>query len=231
MDDDLPERIFADPVWHALDTSHRRFASILGEACRYPADVAPFAAVASPSIAALSELRSLMTLGESIWIFGQGHSQVRGLFVEQSLDSFQMVLPKTAVLPPSTGEIAKLSDASAPDMVELTSLAFPGFFRAKTCNMGSYYGVQFDGKLIAMGGERIRIEKFVEISAVCTHPDYRGQGYGASIIGQLVGNHRRDGLVSWLHVSCSNRKAIELYLRLGFVVVRKIALSRLSRNE
>jgi hypothetical protein len=50
---DLPESLFANPVLHALQTRHRHFAVSTGEACRYPADVAPFAAVARPSKSAL----------------------------------------------------------------------------------------------------------------------------------------------------------------------------------
>jgi predicted GNAT family acetyltransferase len=142
-----------------------------------------------------------------------------------------MVLPPTAGLPATNAEVRQLSDSNALEMVELTNLAFPGFFRERTYEMGSYFGVRVDGKLVAMGGERMMINEFVELSAVCTHPAHRGKGYGASIIGRLAGNHRRDGLVSWLHVSCANRNAIQLYLRLGFEVVRKIGVSRLSRKK
>jgi ribosomal protein S18 acetylase RimI-like enzyme len=231
MDHSLPERIFADPVWHALETTQRRFAVSWGEACRYPADIAPFGAVASPTVAALNQLRALLALGESIWIFGQGHPRVPGLLVEQTAECFQMVLPEKAALPPSNEEVRRLPDESASEMVELTSLAFPGFFRDKTCQMGSYYGARFDGKLIAMGGERMMLDNYVEISAVCTHPGYRGKGYASSIIGQLAKDHRRDGMVSWLHVSCVNRNAIELYLRLGFKIVHKVAVSQFCRKE
>jgi GNAT superfamily N-acetyltransferase len=231
MDYDLPERIFADPVWHALEMTHRRFAVSLGEARCYLADVAPFAAVSSPTEPALNQLRSLMALGESVWIFGQGHPHVPGLFLEKTVECFQMALPDSAVLPVSNSEVKRLPDESAPDMVELTGQAFPGFFRDKTCQMGSYYGVRLDGKLIAMGGERMMIDNYVEISAVCTHPAHRGKGYAASIIGQLARDHREDSCVSWLHVSCDNHNAIELYLRLGFEVVRKVAVSSLCRKE
>ena len=231
MDHALPERIFADPVWHALESTHRRFAVSLGEARRYPADIIPFAAVASPTQQAFDQLRSLLAPGESIWIFGLADSSVPGLFIEQKLDCYQMVLPPTAELPATNAEVRQLSCDCAPEMVELTNLAFPGFFRDRTCEMGSYFGVRVDGKLVAMGGERMRIDEFVELSAVCTHPAHRGRGYGASIIGHLAGNHRRGGLVSWLHVSCANRNAIQLYLRLGFEVVRKIGVSRVWREE
>ncbi len=231
MDHALPERIFADPVWHALESTHRRFAVSLGEARRYPADIAPFAAVASPTRKAFDQLRSLLALGESVWIFGPADSSAPGLFIQQSLDCYQIVLPPTVELPATNADVKQLSGGCAPEMVELTNMAFPGFFRDRTCEMGSYFGVRVDCKLVAMGGERLRINEFVELSAVCTHPAHRGKGYGASIIGQLAGNHRRGGLVSWLHVSCENRNAIQLYLRLGFEIVRKIGVSRVSRKE
>jgi len=142
-----------------------------------------------------------------------------------------MALPETMALPALNDEIRKLPDESASEMMELTSVAFPGFFRDKTCQMGTYYGIRSGGKLVSMGGERMMLDNYVEISAVCTHPGHRGKGYAAGIIGQLARDHRRDGLVSWLHVSCENRNAIELYLRLGFQVVHKVAVSQFSRTE
>ena len=89
-------------------------------------------------------------------------------------------------------------------MVALTTLAFPSFFRSRTCEMGSYYGVRScTGELLAMGGERLQLDGYSETSALCTHPSFRGQGFAVSLIWHLVRNHRRDGLVSWLHVGCA----------------------------
>ena len=69
-------------------------------------------------------------------------------------------------------------------MVALTTLAFPSFFRSRTCEMGSYYGVRScTGELLAMGGERLQLDGYSEISALCTHPSFRGQGFAASLIG------------------------------------------------
>ena len=90
-------------------------------------------------------------------------------------------------------------------MVALTTLAFPSFFRSRTCEMGSYYGVRScTGELLAMGGERLQLDGYSEISALCTHPSFRGQGFAVRLIWHLVRNHRRDGLVSWLHVGCAD---------------------------
>jgi GNAT superfamily N-acetyltransferase len=227
---DLPESLFANPVWHALQTKHRHFALSRGEACRYPADVAPFAAVAMPSESALQSLHSLIAPGEYLWLIGESYPSVPDLSCVGNLDCLQMVLPEEVTPPPPSPGIVPLSSANALEMVALTDLAFPGFFRSRTFEMGSYYGIRSEGELIAMGGERITLDGYPEISGVCTHTDHRGKGHAASLIWHLVRNHRRNGLVSWLHVSAENHHAIELYLRLGFTIARKVKLHRLCRN-
>ena len=227
---DLPEHLFANPVWHALHTKHRHFAVSAGDACRYPAEVAPFAAIAAPTAAALEQLHSLLAPGESIWLIGENHPPVPYLSLEMTLPCLQMVLCEDAGPPASTIEIVPLTEANAEEMVALTNLAFPGFFRARTCEMGAYYGVRSKGELIAMGGERLMLDGYPEISGVCTHPSHRGKGLAASLIGQLAREHRRNGLVSWLHVGVENRHAIELYLRIGFRQVRQVVVNRICRK-
>jgi predicted GNAT family acetyltransferase len=201
-----------------------------GDACRYPAEVVPFAAVAAPTAVALQQLHSLLVPGESLWLIGGNYPHVPELRFEETLECLQMTLPEEVVPPDPTIEIASLSDANAAEMVALTDLAFPGFFRRRTCEMGSYYGVRSDNELIAMGGERLMLEGYSEISGVCTHPAHRGKGLAASLIWRLVRDHRRDGLVSWLHVAAANRRALDLYLRLGFEVVGTVTLQRIGRN-
>ena len=206
---DLPERLFLNPVWHALHTKHRDFALEAGEACRYPADVAPFAAVGASSVSAgVEELNRIDTL-----------------------KCLQMVLPDEVKPPEREMDLVPLSTEDAPAMVALTDVAFPGFFRSRTYAMGSYFGIRAEGKLIAMGGERLKLDGYPEVSGVCTHPDHRGKGYAASLIWEVVRKHRRDGDVSWLHVASANRKAIELYHRMGFVTSREVTLHRVSRTN
>jgi predicted GNAT family acetyltransferase len=229
---DLPEHLFANPVWNALHSEHHHFSVSAGKnACRYPADVVPFVAVDAPTIASMQQLHSLLAPNESVWLVAKDFPPIPELIHEQTLDCFQMSLPANVIVPDASTDVLPLSDANAHEMVALTNLAFPGFFRDRTCKMGSYFGVRASsGELIAMGGERLKLDGFSEISAVCTHPSFRGQGLAASLIWRLVRNHRRDRLVSWLHVACANQHAIDLYLRLGFVIVRKITIQRFSRN-
>ena len=204
---DLPEELFANPTWHVLHSQHhRKFAKCAGEACRYPAEVAPLAAIRAPGVEAMVQLSSLLKAGESVWIIGKEYSEVAGLVRDETLECLQMVLPDDVRVQDSDIEIVKLADTNAGEMVALTTLAFPGFFRQRTCEMGSYYGVRSpSGKLIAMGGERLKLEGFTEISAVCTHPAFRGRGLAAAIIWQVVREHRKEGVWGVVAECCEHQ--------------------------
>jgi len=244
MGDLLPESLFVNPVWHSLHGPHRHLACSDGGACRYPADVAPFAAIDAPSAAAFAQLRSLLDPGESLWIADYGRT-APGLVVVDALDCVQMVLPEEVDIPgagpgpglgPGTGagpgrDVLPLTAAHAPEMVALTNVAFPGFFRPATYRMGSFFGVRAGGELVAMGGERLLLPGHPEMSAICTHPDHRGEGLATDIIRHLARHHRRAGLVSWLHVGAPNRRAIDLYASLGFERVRNVMLHRITRSS
>ena len=226
---DLPENLFSNPVWHALHSKHAHFAVRGGDACRYPADVVPFAAVRAPTVATMQQLSSLLTPGESVWIIGETHTAIPELVRHETLECLQMILPADVAIPDTVQNIVKLSDENADEMVALTNVAFPGFFRQQTCLMGKYYGVRSSaGELIAMGGERLKLHEYSEISGVCTHPAFRGRGLAASLMWEVARDQRRGGVVPWLHVGCANHRAIRLYRHMGFAEVRKVTLHRVA---
>jgi predicted GNAT family acetyltransferase len=74
-------------------------------------------------------------------------------------------------------------------------------------------------------------EGYSEISGVCTHPAHRGKGYAANLTWQLVRDHRREGVVSWLHVTSTNLHAIELYRQMGFETVRNVTVRRIALGD
>ena len=233
--DTLPAELFIDPVWHALTSKHSHLAVIEGDARRYPVNVAPFATLAKPTELALWELHSLLAPGEYIWLFGTDYPQLPELRYEGTLECVQMVLTRELAPKPLSIELQRLTPEDADAMVALTDVAFPGFFRSHTYEMGNYYGAWLDsreqsGQLIAMTGERITLDGYTEISGVCTHPDHRGKGLAASLIARVVRDHVEEGIVSFLHVAANNTNAIELYRRLGFVETRRPVLTRIART-
>lgn len=230
----LPEHLFTDPVWHALNTRHSHLAVTAGDARRYRVDVAPFAALAKPTERALRELHSLLAPGESVWLAGTKYPHLPELQNEGTLECLQMVLTTELVEKTDGIQLERLSAADSDAMLALTDVAFPGFFRSHTHEMGAYFGAWLDGdrnsgQLIAMTGERMALEGYSEISAVCTRPEQRGKGLAANLIARTARHQREAGVVSFLHVTATNTTAVELYRRLGFAEVRRWVLTRLSR--
>lgn len=227
----LQEDLFANPVWQALHTHHRRFALCAGDACRYPADVAPFAAVAASTTSALKQLASLLEPKETLSVVADRIPPASGLRIVSAIEVLQMAFPDN-VTPPTdvAAGVAILDRTNAQEMVTLTRRAMPGYLRKRTHELGSYFGIRAHDELVAMAGERLMIDRHVEISGVCTHPDHRGAGYASGLIWHLVRGHRRQGLVPWLHVGAANQTAIALYLRIGFKVFNKIVVQKVARG-
>jgi hypothetical protein len=111
----------------------------------------------------------------------------------------------------------ELSDAEAPDMLELATLCRPGPFFAGTHRLGGFIGVRDEaGRLIAMAGERMHVGSFGEVSAVCTHPDHRGRGLARGLMSVVASRIAARGDTPWLHTYPDNLGAIALYETLGF---------------
>src|SRR5215467_14372400 len=95
--------------------------------------------------------------------------------MDQMVCEASLVSPSVASLPLGTTDV--------PEMLELTAATEPGPFLPQTIRMGSYFGIRAsDGRLVAMAGERLRSTAFAEISAVCTHPEFRGRGYAPALV-------------------------------------------------
>jgi predicted GNAT family acetyltransferase len=124
--------------------------------------------------------------------------------------------------------VIRLDSADVQDMLALVQKAKPGPFGTRTCEMGNYIGIRDQGRLIAMAGERMRIDGFVEISAVCVDDDWRGKGLAGRLMNILRKEIAQRGETPFLHVFSHNTTAIGLYERLGFELRRAFVLTRLS---
>lgn len=89
--------------------------------------------------------------------------------------------------------------------------------------MGPYYGVWCNDRLIAAAGIHFVTPFIAQIGNVFTHPKFRGRGY-ATAATTAVTNHLRQMGIQFisLFVVGQNKSAIRIYERLGFVKEREL---------
>jgi len=220
-----------NPIWSALTSAQAHFAIGGPLAKRYPAEVAPFIGVSEPTPAAAEALAELVTPGEIVNIVSVTPKLDKGWELQATGNIVQMVWRDDAPTPDEDSKgITPLTDADAPDMLGLTALVFPGYFRRRTPEMGEYFGIRQDGQFAAMAGERMKVHGAEEISAVCTHPNFTGRGLAARLINLLVAKQLKRGIVPFLHVNETNARARALYARLGFADRALLPLWLLKRT-
>ena len=205
------------PIWNALTTHHAEYALSSGLACCYPADAAPFAAVAAPTAEAFRSLATLRQRGEVAALIGTPTDIGEEWELVMQIALVQMIY-EGAPVEAITGEdaIVTLTPADIPAILELIDLTRPGPFFPRTSELGHYVGIWQNGRLAAMAGQRLYFPNYHEISAVCTHPDFQRRGYARALILYLMREIQREGDTPFLHVFSKNLTAQALYEKMGF---------------
>ncbi len=219
-----------NPFWSALDSIHRPLALREGPVARYPADHAPFLGVAAADAEAGDALETLVARDESVYLIGVA-PRVPPAW---ELHAFRPLAQMVCDAPPAPVEvdgIVPLGPAQREDVLALTALVYPHYFRARTMEMGRYFGIYRDGRLAAMIGERLGDVGSREMSAICTHPDFAGQGHAGRLTAWLTRETLARGVRPFLHVSHDNPRAKGLYERLGYRLRRDIGFWRLRRRD
>jgi ribosomal protein S18 acetylase RimI-like enzyme len=216
-------RLLDNPIWYALATEQASLAQGNRLAKRFPPDVAPFAAMRNQSAVEFQALEEVLS-GDAAALFLDSPPALPSAWTMQhSGEMYQMIFEG---MPPAEPQqvFRQLTEADVPEMLALTKLTEPGPFLPRTIQLGSYFGVHEHGHLVAMAGERLRITGFHEVSAVCTHPDYRGRGYGNALMSAVISRIIRRGETPFLHVRTENA-AVRLYEKLGFTVRARLYLA------
>jgi len=212
----LTAHLLDNPVWHALATQHAGLAIRSPGAAKYPSAVAPFAAVMDATAHAAAQVTGLIADDDWAYFVGMAPPAPAGWTLRRQKPVLQMVCG--ARVPEVPGpKIMQLGAAQRADMLALTALVFPGFFRERTLEMGDYFGIYDGAQLVAMAGERMRLDGHQELSAVCTHPHYTGRGYAQRLLALLCNAAFHRGFEPFLHVYTDNARAIRVYRKLGFV--------------
>ncbi|MBC9032595.1 GNAT family N-acetyltransferase [Sphingomonas sp. JC676] len=205
-----------NPAWTALRTTQAELATGSGQALRYDQDYAIFAAAVDHAPAPLAALGALIReTGPAIVLEREALPPVPGTMVEKWREGVQMVAETLAPWDAPCDFVA-LGDADAAEMLALATLTEPGPFFARTHQLGDFIGVKREGRLIAMAGERMKPAGFTEVSGVCTHPDFRGQGLAGALMRVVAVRIAARGETPFLHAYADNQGAIGLYEWLGF---------------
>jgi ribosomal protein S18 acetylase RimI-like enzyme len=143
-----------------------------------------------------------------------------GWQVQHDIPGLQFVYEGTDKIKNEFENVHALSEKHIDEMVQLAALTKPGPFGKGTINFGHYHGIFENNKLVAMTGQRLHVQNYTEISAVCTHPGYTGKGYAYTLLQHQLQLILQPGQQPFLHVREDNDRAIALYKRLGFTVSR-----------
>lgn len=210
-------QILDNPVWQALNSADSRF-NLGDDLVGYlPAEVSPFAALPAWTIENQSILYNRLPEGRS-W---SAMLKEQVVFSDKwelvfSIPLWQMICHKLIPVEMRKVDCRPLNTSHIPAMLVLTALTKPGPFAERTIEFGNYHGIFVNDELVAMTGERLHLDAFTEISAVCTHPDHLGKGYAAMLVSMGAEKIVAEGKTPILHVRSDNERAIKMYERLGF---------------
>jgi len=206
-------------VWSALTSVHAPLARGGALARRYPPEIARFVALGDDSPAARAELAGIVAPGEEVALVTLGEVDAGDAFeVLARKQLVQMIAPGFGGAPRDATRFEPLGDADIPQMLALAEATKPGPFQQRTLDFGGFLGHKVDGRLVAMGGRRLHLDAFTEVSGICTDPGHRGQGFARDLVLILSAGIAAEGRTPFLHAYADNTGAISLYERLGFHV-------------
>jgi ribosomal protein S18 acetylase RimI-like enzyme len=227
-----------NPIWNALRTDQAPIALGDDRARRYPPEIGPLAGIPEQSTANYEALSTLAGPGIVALFSVEPFRIPAGWKILREGPIVQMIREHpqepnrnvnapsvgTASTSPSVGSatsdsptLRRLTSPDAPSMVALAQLTEPGPFHLRTMDLGNFYGIFHDGRLVSMAGKRMHLPGLVEVSGVCTHPDARGRGYARLLMSIVIEEIERDGKTAFLHAYADN-PAISLYEQLGFAL-------------
>jgi predicted GNAT family acetyltransferase len=217
------------PVWASLTTHHAHLAHGSALAVRYDPGIIPFVAAGREDAGSLAALIDLVEPGESLYVVQAAEFPVpNDLEVVARAWVVQMLLAKD-VQSEIGADFVRLSKADAADMLALATLTKPGPFSLRSGELGEFWGVKRDGKLVAMAGERFHATGFGEVSGVCTHPSVQGQGLGRRLSVWMTSKVLARNETPFLHAFDTNAAAIHLYEKIGFRIRTKLNVTVVRR--
>ena len=225
------EDLLYNPVYNALLSGDAHLSLGTDTVKYFDEEVSPFAGFHHQYEKGFEELYNLLPPGRKIlYANSQQINEPRDWKILVEIKGLQFLFTEKTIECKQHFELIPLTENNVDEMVELATLTKPGPFGTRTIEFGHYHGIFEKGKLVAMTGQRLHVNNYTELSAVCTHPDHLGKGYAAALMQhqlQLILSHDQ---IPFLHVRADNSRAIALYERLGFKVNREMNFYFMKRQ-
>ncbi len=214
------KHLLDNPIYQALSTHHQKFSEGTENVRFYHREVAHFAGLKDHSKEDFKILHQFSCTDGPFIIFSpvEVHIPEQWKLMRQ-INMFQLSYEHDFVPAGDDDmDLVDLKEEHVEEMIALVELTQPGPFLTKTINLSNYTGVFEDGKLVAMAGHRFHPHDYIEVSAVCTHPDYLGKGYAYGVIREQIKRILQKSAMPFLHVRNDHVGAIKLYKKLGFKI-------------
>ena len=214
------QQTLQNPVWYALKETHQKYVVAYDEVKFYNSNICPFGAFTNAS-KTKKALTAYSKLTDSFFLVSENDTpdfDEHYVVLNQKIEGCQMVLNDLAAVEISE-TIVPLTETHIQEIYDLIWLVMPGYYKKRTFDMGDYFGIFKHGKLIAISGQRMQTNDFIEVSGVVTHPDFTRQGFAKQLITHTVQEILKTGKHPILHTTKGN-PAIGLYESLGFQLTR-----------
>jgi ribosomal protein S18 acetylase RimI-like enzyme len=212
-----------NPIWTALTTKQAQLAHSSALARRFPPEMTLLGALAANTAMAFDSLAQLIQRDPVTIYFSTPPQLGAGWEMVRAVELLQMV--KEDASTPAAAEqheVIELTPADVPEMSQIYAATRPGrTLCPKIQKLGTFVGIRHEGRLVAMGGVRLHIAGYREITTVATQPEFEGRGFATAVVLALMARIHGNGNRPFLTVRTDNERAIGIYRRLGFQERRK----------
>jgi ribosomal protein S18 acetylase RimI-like enzyme len=158
-------------------------------------------------------------------ILFDGHATILQSWFEQ-----QMVATEPRIVKRSNFEVMKVANNELEPLKEFYTQHNAEAWVPVQFQVGPYYCVKQQGKIVSAAGVHIVTPKIAQIGNIVTDEQWRDRGFGTSCTSALATDLASKGRIVSLFVRRDNNPAIHVYEALGFRRIRDIAFLAMRKN-